>query len=62
MEFVTNVCNLEDEIKNSEVILTGEGSIDQQTMEGKVVYKIHELCKKYDKPLLIVSGINRLTE
>jgi glycerate kinase len=29
MDFVNNVCNLEEEIKNSEVVLTGEGSIDQ---------------------------------
>ena len=44
------------------MVLTGEGSVDQQTMEGKVVFKIHELCKKYNKPLIIVSGINKLTE
>ena len=31
-------------------------------MEGKVVHKIHELGKKYQKPIIIVSGINKLTD
>ena len=60
MDFMSRVINLEEDIQNSEVVITGEGSIDQQTLEGKVVFKIHELCKKYNKPLLIVSGINKL--
>ena len=47
MDFITEQCNLDEEIANSDVILTGEGSIDKTTMEGKVVHKIHELCMKY---------------
>ena len=47
MDFVTNVCHLEEQIAASSVVITGEGSLDQQTMEGKVVHKIHELGKKY---------------
>lgn len=47
MDFISEECSLESEISNADVVLTGEGSIDQTTMEGKVVHKIHELCMKY---------------
>ena len=27
-----------------------------------MVWKIHDICKSYKKPLIILGGINRLTE
>ena len=42
--------------------MTGEGSLDEQTLQGKVVSKVHELCLKHSKPLFIICGVNKLTE
>ena len=47
---------------DSSVVFTGEGSFDSQTLEGKVVCKVHEICKKLGKPLFIVCGINKLND
>ncbi|CDW89260.1 UNKNOWN [Stylonychia lemnae] len=62
MDYISQLINLEQQIQDSSVIFSGEGSFDSQTLEGKVVCKIHELCKKHSKPLVIVCGINKLNQ
>ena len=47
---------LEDKIKDADIIITGEGKTDKQTLMGKLPYKISELCKKYDKKCFVISG------
>lgn len=36
-------------IKESDIVITGEGKTDNQTLMGKLVYKISELCKSITK-------------
>jgi len=62
MEYINELIDLDKQIANSTVVFTGEGSFDHQTLEGKVVSKIYELCLKHNKPLFILCGINKLTE
>jgi glycerate kinase len=63
VEYVNYVIDLENEILNSEVVLTGEGSLDDSDIErGKMVTVIHKICKKHNKPLIIVGGVNKLSE
>lgn len=54
--------NLEHKIKNADIVITGEGQLDRQSFQGKVVGKVSTLCKKYNKPLIVVTGNNTLTE
>lgn len=61
MDYLNALIDLDSQIRDSAVVFTGEGSFDSQTLEGKVVCKIHELCSKYSKPLVIVCGINKLS-
>lgn len=56
-ELLCNVSNLENLIKNSDLVFTGEGKIDSQTASGKTISKIAEICKKHDKPLIAIAGI-----
>lgn len=44
MDYISALIDLDNQIENSSVVFTGEGSFDHQTLEGKVVCKIHELC------------------
>lgn len=55
-EIVSNFQKLEEKICISDLVITGEGKTDQQTQFGKVVSGVSKLCKKYDKPLICISG------
>ena len=52
--------NLENRIQNSDVVICGEGQLDSQSLDGKVVAGVLELCTKYEKPLILVCGKNDL--
>eukprot|EP01080_Neovahlkampfia_damariscottae_P006748 gene6748-10913_t len=55
-EMIAKYVNLEDEISKSDLIFSGEGSIDSQSECGKVVDSIEKLCQKYDKKLILICG------
>ena len=56
--FLKNKTDLEERIKEADVVLTGEGKIDHTSMNGKLIGGINELCKKYSKPLYAIVGRN----
>ena len=60
MEFIIEFTKLEEQVKLADVIFTGEGKIDEQTLSGKVVKGIADLSRKYHKSLFIVAGKNEL--
>ena len=39
------------------MIITGEGKLDTQTMEGKVVKGVIDRCLKYKKPVIVLCAI-----
>ncbi|MEF8983725.1 MAG: glycerate kinase [Bacteroidales bacterium] len=47
---------LEDKIKEADVVITGEGKIDEQTAYGKTAFGVARLAKKHNKPLIAVAG------
>lgn len=49
-------CNLEHKIAESDLIITGEGKSDKQTLMGKLPYKISKLCRKHGKKSVLISG------
>lgn len=55
-DILSKLCDLESEIKNADIVITGEGKTDEQTLMGKLPYKISELCKKYGKKCVVISG------
>ena len=55
-EIVTEATDLESLIERSDLIVTGEGRVDDQTLNGKVVSGIGGLAKHFDKPLICVAG------
>ena len=58
IDVIADALDLEQEIKNADYVITGEGCYDNQTKGGKVVSKILEL----EKNAIIVCGINRSSE
>ena len=53
---LSKLSNLENEIKKADLIITGEGKIDGQTINGKVPIGIAKIAKKYDKPVICITG------
>lgn len=56
IEFLMQLTNLEKEIQNSDIVVTGEGKVDNQTLHGKTVNGVVKLAQKYNKPVVIFCG------
>ncbi len=57
IDVVVQATQLEDVIKDSDIVFTGEGNTDFQTVRfGKAPAGITKLAKKYGKPAVIISG------
>ena len=54
--YLANLISLEDKIKNSDLVLTGEGNLDSQTLMGKGVIELAKLAAKHNKKVFVVCG------
>lgn len=61
MEFIIEFTHLDKHISACDVVVTGEGKVDTQTLSGKVVKGVADLAAKYHKPLIVVAGISELS-
>ena len=61
MRFISDFIHLDEAVKAADLIITGEGKIDEQTLSGKVVKGIADVCKAFNKPLVVVVGKNELS-
>lgn len=52
----SELSNLEEVISKSDLVITGEGAIDQSTMMGKGAGQIFDLCERFQKPVIAVCG------
>jgi glycerate kinase len=55
-EIISKLTNLDEHIRNSDLVITGEGKIDLQTLNGKVIKGISNLCNSHKVPLLALGG------
>lgn len=56
-DVLKDLCSLEEKIASADVIITGEGKTDIQTLNGKLPKKVTDLAKKYGKQVCCVSGV-----
>ena len=56
VELMMELLELECALEATDVVFTGEGSVDAQTAFGKVVSGIASLGKKHDKPVVALCG------
>lgn len=56
IELITEETNLEEHIKYADVVITGEGRLDGQSVMGKVPVGVAKLAKKYEKPVIAFAG------
>lgn len=50
------ISQLEKQVQVADLIITGEGFLDAQTAQGKLISGVCQLAKKYDKPIIGVCG------
>lgn len=55
-ELVADTVGLAEKIEGADLVVTGEGFLDEQSFHGKVVGGVAELAEELDVPLLVVVG------
>ena len=55
-DFIAKKLGLVGKIKQTDYIITGEGKFDQTSLNGKVVGKLLEIGRQFEKPIIVLSG------
>lgn len=56
IDMVLDIVDIEKKMKDIDIVITGEGRIDNQTIYGKVPVGIATRAKKYGKPVYAIAG------
>lgn len=56
IKIVLEETRLSDYIKDADIVVTGEGRLDGQTVMGKAPIGVAKIAKQFDKPVLAFSG------
>ncbi|WP_047985979.1 glycerate kinase [Ornithinibacillus californiensis] len=54
--FIADVMNVEGAISDADLVFTGEGQSDEQTLYGKAPGYVASLANKYNVPVILLSG------
>jgi glycerate kinase len=57
IEIIIEIVKLEQTIKDADLVITGEGKIDSQTIYGKAPIGVAKIAKKYNVPVIAVAAI-----
>lgn len=57
IELIMETLKFEEAVVNADLVITGEGKIDTQTVYGKVPVGIANVAKKYNVPVLAIGAI-----
>ena len=61
-ETIAQLSGLEKQIERADWVISGEGKLDEQSLQGKVVNGIANLCKQYEKPFSLFVGKSELSK
>jgi glycerate kinase len=56
VDIVIDTVKLEDKIKGADLVITGEGMMDYQTVHGKTPFGVAKTAKKYGIPVIAICG------
>jgi glycerate kinase len=59
IDIVLDVCGFEKELQSADLVITGEGRIDGQSVQGKVLYGIGTRAKEKNVPVIAIGGAVR---
>ncbi|MDR0697286.1 MAG: glycerate kinase [Christensenellaceae bacterium] len=55
-DYIKDISNLESKIKEADILITGEGRLDNQSFTGKVIGGLANLAKHYEVPIFAICG------
>jgi glycerate 2-kinase len=61
MDYIKDMVRLYDAIKQSDIVVTGEGSVDQDSFSGKVVGEVVRYAGELGKRIVLVCGVTAFT-
>lgn len=61
-EVIAKLTGLEEKVKQADWVISGEGKLDVQSLQGKVVNGLAKLCQKHQKSLTLFVGKNDLPQ
>ena len=56
IELILQTLKVEETIKRADLVFTGEGKIDEQTLHGKTISGIALMAQKHEVPVIVVTG------
>lgn len=56
IDLILKTLQIEEHIKQADLVITGEGKIDKQTLNGKTILGISRLAKKHRIPVIVITG------
>ncbi len=62
IDLIMDITKFEQQVQSSDIIITGEGKIDSQTFQGKLIQGITTLAGKYHKPVIALCGTLDITQ
>jgi glycerate kinase len=61
-KLITEIVNLRENVRWADVVVTGEGKVDTQTLNGKLVCGVVNLANELNKPVTIFCGKSEVDE
>ena len=55
-DFVLKQIGINNKVKWSDIVITGEGKIDSQTLNNKAPYAVSKVARQYNKPVFAIGG------
>jgi glycerate kinase len=62
ISLVMEAIRFEDLIKDADLVITGEGKLDSQTLYGKVIAGVSQVTSKYNIPVVALCGQKNISE
>lgn len=57
IDIVLEAVHLEEALRDADLVITGEGRMDSQTVGGKAPIGVARIAKKYDIPVIGIAGV-----
>lgn len=54
-DWIARRAQIEKHVSEADLVITGEGSFDRQSLDGKVIGQLADLCRKHGKRLWVVA-------
>lgn len=56
VEVVAELVGLAEAVKDADLVITGEGRFDAQTLRGKTPFGVARIAKRYAVPVIVIAG------